>query len=384
MTRMNITWIRRQAASTLTMFCAAILAACGGGYGGGGSGGGGGGCGAYSSCTPSVSVTNVTGTVGGTVTLTATATAGGTYTVSSVQFLVDGTAVGAADTTAPYSYDWDSTSVADGTHMITAEVTDSAAQTVTSMAVTLTVSNIGSFAVTLAASQLFPAPVTTATGSGTITVNTASGAASGNVMLAGVTPTGAEIADAYAGTQGPTVITLVQNAGNANQWDVPAAATLTAPQLIDLAAGKLYVLVRTAVNPNGELRAQMLPAGIALRIAVLTGGEAVPPVVSAGTGQIAVTVDAAGLKAAVHVNVAGIAPTGAELASGALGVAGTTVAPLTVDGVDPNHFLNESITLTAADVTNFNGGLWYGNVVTAAHPAGELRGQLTDPVPLTN
>jgi len=202
-------------------------------------------------------------------------------------------------------------------------------------------------------------------------------------MLGGITPTGVEIDDAYAGTQGPTLITLVQNGANANQWDVPAAATLTAPQLADLAAGKLYVLVRTAAYTNGELRAQLLPPGLALKFAALSGNEEVPPVASAGSGQIAVTVDAAGLKAAVHVNMAGVTATGAELASGALGVAGTTVAPLAVDGANPNHYLNESITLTAADVTNFNNGLWYGNVFTAAHAGGELRGQIADPITLT-
>ncbi|MDE2220386.1 MAG: CHRD domain-containing protein, partial [Gammaproteobacteria bacterium] len=275
------------------------------------------------------------------------------------------------------------TTVADGAHQITATVTDSAAQTATSVAVTLTVSNNGSYAVTLAASQLFPAPTTTATGAGTITVNSATGAAGGSVMLASVTPTGVEIDDAYAGTQGPTLITLAQNGANANQWDVPAGATLTAAQLADLAAARLYVLVRTAANGGGELRAQLLPAGFSLKFATLTGSAAVPPVASAGSGQIAVTVDTAGLRAAVHVNVAGITATGAELASGALGVAGATVAPLVVDGANPNHYFDDSITLTAARLGDFNNGLWYGNVFTAANPGGELRGQVADPVTLT-
>src|SRR5882672_9498842 len=67
--------------------CATLLAACGGGYGGGG--GGGGGCGAYGSCTPTVLMTTAAGTVSGTVALSATAMAAGTYTVMSVQFKVD-------------------------------------------------------------------------------------------------------------------------------------------------------------------------------------------------------------------------------------------------------------------------------------------------------
>ncbi len=339
-------------------------------------GGGGGGCGAYSSCTPTVSITNAAGTLSGTVTLTATAAAAGTYMVDSVQFRVDGTAVGTADTTSPYAYSWDSTTVTDGTHQITAIVTDSAAQTTTSAAVTLTISNNGSFALTLAADQLFPAPVTSASGSGTITVNKISGAASGTVTLSGVTPTGVELGDAYAGAVSVAAVTLTQNAGNAHQWDVPAATTLSAPQLTDLAAGKFYLLVRSAADPNGELRAQLLPPGITIKFASLSGAAEVPSVVSAASGQIAVTVDSAGLMAAAHVNVAGLSATGAELATGSSSVAGTHLATLAVDAGDPNHWLNEAITLTAAQATDFTNGLWYGNVFSGAHAGGELRGQL--------
>src|SRR5882672_6416177 len=108
-----ITTLRlRQFTPWTTALCATLLTACGGGYGGGG--GGGGGCGAYSSCRPTAAMTTAAGTVGGMVALTATATAAGTYTVMSVQFNVDGAAVGSADTMAPYSYSWDSSSVADG------------------------------------------------------------------------------------------------------------------------------------------------------------------------------------------------------------------------------------------------------------------------------
>jgi len=178
--------------------------------------------------------------------------------VTSVQFKVDGVAVGAADTTAPYSYSWDSSSVADGSHMVSATVTDSVGQMATSTSVTLMVSNAGTYPVTLTSGLLFPAVTTAATGSGSFTINYANGDTSGSVMLAGIVVTGAEIGDAYAGASSTALFALTQNAGNANEWDVPASTTLDAGQRADLAAGKLYVLVRSAANPNGELRAQLL------------------------------------------------------------------------------------------------------------------------------
>jgi hypothetical protein len=90
---------------------------------------------------PAVSVTApVSGaTIAGTTTLTATAT--DNVGVSSVQFKVDGAAIGAPDTTTPYSVSWNSTTVGDGTHTITAVAADAAGNTTTSAGVSVTVAN---------------------------------------------------------------------------------------------------------------------------------------------------------------------------------------------------------------------------------------------------
>jgi hypothetical protein len=61
--------------------------------------------------------------------------------VTGVRLLADGTQVGAEDAVAPYSINWDTTSVPDGSHTLTAIARDAAGNTVTSAAVTVTVSH---------------------------------------------------------------------------------------------------------------------------------------------------------------------------------------------------------------------------------------------------
>ncbi len=88
---------------------------------------------------PVVSITSpAAGAVSGTVTIQATAS--DNVGVSSVTFLLDGVALGPADTTAPYTFSWNTTTVADGPHTITAEARD-AANNVGTVAVSVTVQN---------------------------------------------------------------------------------------------------------------------------------------------------------------------------------------------------------------------------------------------------
>jgi len=88
---------------------------------------------------PTVSVTSPAGgaTVSGTVPMTATAS--DDVAVASVEFWVDGTKV-ATDTSAPYSYSWDTTQVAGGAHTLLVKAVDSSNNTA-SATVGVTVSN---------------------------------------------------------------------------------------------------------------------------------------------------------------------------------------------------------------------------------------------------
>ena len=56
--------------------------------------------------------------------------------VTGVQFFVDGTAVGSRVTTAPYTYQLNTTTLADGAHTLTAQASDAAGNTTTSLSTT--------------------------------------------------------------------------------------------------------------------------------------------------------------------------------------------------------------------------------------------------------
>ena len=266
---------------------AAILAACGGGYGGSSSGASGGG---YGGGAPSVTIASPGSTVNRTVMLTAAPAAASGVTVTRVDFLVDGAVVGTA-TASPYGVNWDTSAVSDGSHSLAAKVTDSQGMTATSAAVTVTVTNSPSFTVSLAPSQIYPAPTSSASGNAQLTVNLASGATSGRLTLTGVAATGAQIFEAFAGSTGASLISLAQNASNASEWDVPSAALLTADQVSALLEGKLYIAVASAANPNGEIRGQILPSNVTVVWAALSGSQEVPPVTITASGVVAATVD---------------------------------------------------------------------------------------------
>jgi Domain of unknown function (DUF1929)/Bacterial Ig domain len=78
-------------------------------------------------------------TVTGTSNLSATASdASG---IAGVQFLLDGSPIGAEDSSSPFEFAWNSASVANGQHTLAARARDGAGNTATSAAVTVTVAN---------------------------------------------------------------------------------------------------------------------------------------------------------------------------------------------------------------------------------------------------
>ena len=130
---------------------------------------------------PSASITAPAAgsTVSGTVNVTASATA--SAGVANVQFQLDGANVGAAETSGPYVYSWDTTKSSNGSHALTAIVTDVANNKATSSSVSVTVKN--GTPDTTPPTVSITAPVSGSTVSGTVTL---SANASDNVAVASV------------------------------------------------------------------------------------------------------------------------------------------------------------------------------------------------------
>ncbi len=355
-----------------------ILDACGG-YGGGSSSGGGSGTtpcgGSYAPCpAPTVTLTAPASgaTVSGTVALTATATANATYglTITEVEFMVDGTTVGTV-MTSPYTFNWNSTTVANGMHSVTATAVDSVNGTATSPAVTITVQNPAGAAAVMDPAQIFPAPDSRASGKAQLTARADTGEVSGSVSLQGFTASAVTINEGFAGSSGAALLALTPRAAGGADWQVPARTVFTAEQLTALMQGRLYVIATSAAHPGGEVRGQLAPDNIKVSFSPLA---AVPAAVELGLtaqGVAATTLDTAAGTLTIQVNSSGVDDAMAAQA----GSAGVTLA-LVKDSVAMGHWSAELAHLGAGDVAGLEAGRWSVSVATPTAPDGALRGEI--------
>src|SRR3989449_4317819 len=131
---------------------------------------------------PTVSITAPASgsTVSGT-SVTVSATASDNVGAAGVQFKLDGANLGTEDTSGPYSISWNTTTVSNGTHTLTAIARDAAGNQTTSAVVSVTVNN--GVSDTTPPTVSVTAPATGSTVSATVTV---SAAASDNIGVAGV------------------------------------------------------------------------------------------------------------------------------------------------------------------------------------------------------
>ena len=125
----------------------------------------------------------------------------------------------------------------------------------------------------------------------------------------------------------------------------------------------------------------MMPAADKSNLLTFTtqmrGGNEVPPVASIATGQVdaVLNTDTNVLRWKVsYFNLSGPARAGHFHGPAAVGANAGVVLPFPGLMSSP---MEGSATLTAAQVADLMAGRWYANIHTAAHPGGEVRGQMT-------
>jgi hypothetical protein len=105
----------------------------------------------------------------------------------------------------------------------------------------------------------------------------------------------------------------------------------------------------------------------------LSGANEVPPVTTSATGGGTITIGDDGAVSG-SVSTTGVAGTMAHIHMGAAGKNGPVIVPLTKDG--DTYKAPPGAKLTEAQMASLKAGDLYVNVHSAAHPGGEIRGQL--------
>ncbi|MGH8223307.1 MAG: CHRD domain-containing protein, partial [Woeseiaceae bacterium] len=218
---------------------------------------------------------------------------------------------------------------------------------------------------------------TPARGRAAVTLDTASGALVVQAQVEGLDDANvAHVHEAYAGANGPVLVPLSKDPMDSGRWFVENGM-LNAAGLDAYAAGRLYVNVHSPANPGGEIRGQIIPEGITLLLAELSGAQEVPAVDTRADGLAALTLDEANALLTLHLNTRRLDDAiAAHLHSAYAGVNGDIAFGLIQDGSNPAHWFAEEQTLTQAQLDALLAGATYVNAHNPANPAGHIRGQV--------
>ncbi len=244
----------------------------------------------------------------------------------------------------------------------------------------------------LTGAQEVPAVVTAATGEGTAVISPDGSTITYIVTYSGLSgaAAAAHIHTGAAGVAGGVILPLTVSASpmvgtlTAANFTPSGAITTFAQAVAALKAGNTYFNIHTAANPGGEIRGQIVAKGNA-HFASLAGFQEVPAVATSATGNGWVLVSTDGSTLTYYVAYSGLsgAAAAAHIHTGAVGVAGGVILPLTVSASPMVGTLTAAdfapsgaITTFAQAVAAIQAGNTYFNIHTAANPGGEIRGQI--------
>jgi len=246
----------------------------------------------------------------------------------------------------------------------------------------------------LSGRQEVPPVVSTGTGTAAIDIAIDRKQATVTVEVTGLTDiTAAHIHFGVPGVDGPIIFPLATTA-----FTSPLTVTLTEADFLPadnvatfdaalyaIEQGNMYVNVHTVAFPNGEIRGQVGPTGLA---ATLDGAQAVPTVVTPAAGSFTLTLSSDQTSMTVNLNLANIGgATAAHIHVGTVGADGPIIFAI------PGNFSQMPLilTLTEADFSPQPGagvstfadavdmilsGNAFADVHTSSQSSGEIRGQI--------
>ena len=116
------------------------------------------------------------------------------------------------------------------------------------------IATAGEMRIKLSGDQEVPPVQTSASGSGTITVDDDK-SIKGKITVVDIKATGVHIHDAPTGKTGEPIITLEKT--GENEWSIPSGTKLTDAQYDAAKGGGLYVNVHSNEHKGGEIRGQI-------------------------------------------------------------------------------------------------------------------------------
>jgi len=184
---------------------------------------------------------------------------------------------------------------------------------------------------TLKGANEVPPVTSSASGVGVLALNPVTRQFSGFVKVAGLgsAVTSAVIRLGDSATNGPGIIDLV-NSGN-GIWSLPIIDNPVLSNAVVAAFNNdaIYFDIRTQANPGGELRGQLMKAGIRIGTAGLDGFKEIPPVSTLATGTGLLAWNSATEQVSGSVKTDGISGTAANIHSGSVSTNGPALIPLT-------------------------------------------------------